>query len=229
MVQTRYADLQRRKFEAGEDYKLATNQIKQLLFTTENIAPTDTTLEMYAIKPKTAGPDKFYPATQINFYNEHLSLSKWEANYERAKLFPEISGGYFNQQINQMKGFEGIALGITVPLWFLPQKAKIKQAAIQQKIAQNELDYYTFSLEMKIENLKIKLDQLFVDISFYSENALKQAEMIEHSAVEQYKANTLPLNEFLDQIGNAYNTRLGFLETVKKYNLTAIELEYLLN
>jgi heavy metal efflux system protein len=229
MAQTKYAEIQSRKFGAGEDYKLATNQIKQLLYTTENIAPADTTLEMYAIIPKTKGPDKFYPATHINLYTENLTLKKWETKYERAKLFPEIKGGYFNQEINHVKGFEGVTLGLAAYLWFLPQKTKIKQAAIQQKIAQNELDYQKFSLEIKIENLKIQLDQYFVQISFYSENALKQAEMIEQSAIEKYNANTLPMNEFLDQIDSAYTTRMEFLEIIKKYNQTAIELEYLVN
>ncbi len=228
-AQTKYADIQNRNFQASQDYKLASNKMKGLLFTTDEIAPADTTLEMYAISTKTNGPDKFYPATYIQLYNENINLKKWESNYERSKLFPEITAGYFNQQIDLVKGFEGIMVGITVPLWFFPQKAKIKQASLQQNIARNELDYHKFDLELRIENLKIELDKLFVQISFFSENVLKQIENDEQLTITRYKNHEMPLNEMLDTVQAIYSKRLEFLEAVKKYNQVAVELEFLVN
>lgn len=227
-IQSRYADIQTRNFQAAQDYKLATNQIRRLLFTTENIAPADTTLEMYAINPRTSGPDKFYPATHIRFYDQNLQLKKWEANYERAKLFPEITAGYFNQQIDRVKGFEGIMIGLNVPLWFFPQKTKIKQAIINRDIAKNERDYHQFELELRIENLKTELDKLFVQISFYTENVLKQADQKEQSIISLYKNNTIAVQEMFDEMNSIYSKRLEFLTIVKQYNQIAVELEFLI-
>ncbi|HEX2934400.1 MAG TPA: TolC family protein, partial [Bacteroidales bacterium] len=227
-IQSRYADIQNRNFQAAQDYKLATNQVKRLLFVTDNIAPTDTTLEMYAINPKTSGPDKFYPATHIQLYDQTIQLSKWEANYERAKLFPEITAGYFNQEIEHINGLEGFMVGLSVPLWFFPQKTKIRQAIINRDIAKNERDYNQFELELRIENLKIELDKLFVQISFFTENVLKQADQQEQSVISRYKSNTIPVLEMFDQLNPIYSKRLEFLTILKHYNQLAVELEFLI-
>lgn len=229
MAQTKYGEVQTRKFQADADYKMATNRMKKILFTTDNIAPADTTLEMYAITTKTSGPDKFFPATHLQFYNQHVKLKTQETNYERSRLFPEITAGYFNQQIMGISGLQGFMIGITVPLWFMPQKTKIKQAIIQRNMAQNELDYQSYELELKIENLKTELDKDFVQISFYSENALKQADMLEQSLLSRYKNKEILINEFLIAIRDVYATRLEFLDIVKHYNQVAVELEFLVN
>lgn len=227
-LQNRYADIQNRNFQASQDYKLATNQMKRLLFTTDNIVPADTMLEMYAINPRTSGPDKFYPATHIQLYDQHIQLKKWETGYERGKLFPEITAGYFNQQIENVKGFEGIMIGLAVPIWFFPQKTKIKQALINHNIAKNEREYHEFELELRIENLKIELDKLFVQISFFTENVLKQADQQEQSLLNRYKINAIAPNEFFDAIHSIYSKRLEFLTIIKQYNQTAVELEFLI-
>lgn len=227
-LQTKYADIQYRNFEAAQDYKLATNQMKRLLFTTDNIVPADTTLEMYAINPRTSGPDKFYPATHIQLYDQHIQLRKWEAGYERGKLFPEITAGYFNQQIETVKGFEGIMIGLAVPIWFFPQKTKIKQALINYNIAKNEREYHEFEFELRIENLKIELDKLFVQISYFTENVINQADQQEQSLLNRYKNNAMTPNEFFDAVQSIYSKRLEFLTTLKQYNQTAVELEFLI-
>lgn len=226
-IKTSYANIQNRNFQAAQDYKLATNQIKRLLFISDDITPSDSTLEMYAIIPRTIGPDKFYPATHIRLYDQHLQLKKWEAGYEKAKLFPEVSAGYFNQQITNVKGFEGIMFGFTVPLWFFPQKTKIKQALLNQNIAKNEREYQEFELGLRIENLKIELDKLFVQISYYTENILKQAHEQEQLLLIRHKNNIIPINEFFDRINSIYSKRLEFLTIVKQYNQVAVELEFL--
>jgi heavy metal efflux system protein len=227
--QTKYAESQNRLFQATEDYKIATNQILQLLFTDENLVPSDTIMEMYAIDVKTAGPDKFYPVRYIDYYTELSNLKKAEVGLERAKLFPEFYVGYFNQELMHVNGFQGISAGLTIPLWYFPQKSRIKEAQISHKISLNDLEYQKFIIQKKIENLRIKLDQLFVQISYYRENALIQADVLEKIARGQYEKQIIGYPELMQRISPVFATRLEYLEKIMVYNTTAVELEYYVN
>jgi cobalt-zinc-cadmium resistance protein CzcA len=227
--QTKYADSQNRLFQASQDYKIATNQIMQLLFTDENFVPSDTLLDLYAIEVKTAGPDKFYPIRQVNYYTEMSNLKKEQVGLERAKLFPEFYLGYFNQQMYHFNGFNGISAGLTIPLWYFPQKSRIKEAEISHKISLNNLEYQKFTIQKKIENMRIKLDQLFVQISYYRENALIQADVMERVAIGKYAKKLIDYPEFMQRIRDIYAIKLGYIEKVLAYNTTAVELEYYVN
>jgi heavy metal efflux system protein len=228
-LQTKYAESQNRLFQASEDYKIATNQILQLLFTDENLVPSDTMMELYAIEVKTAGPDKFFPIRYINYYTELSNLKKAEIGLERAKLFPEFYVGYFNQELMHINGFQGISAGLTIPLWYFPQKSRIKEAQISHKISLNELEYQKFIIQKKIENLRIKLDQLYVQISYYRENALVRADAIEKVALSQYEKQLINYPELIQRVNPVFTTRLEYLEKVMLYNTTAVELEYYVN
>jgi cobalt-zinc-cadmium resistance protein CzcA len=229
MAETKFAEIQSRMFQAEEDFKIYTNLIKQLLCSNENIMPADTSLELYPIQTSKADSNKFSPDKHVTYYEQNYLVKKAEAGLERSKYLPAISGGYFNQQIDDVKGFEGFKLGVSVPIWFLPQSAKIKEAAVKREIASNELEYQKFYLAKRIENLKTQLDQIFVQISYYRENALKQADLLEKTATLQYKKQDIEYFEYIQSISTAYSIRLNYLEKLLNYNTTAVELEYLVN
>jgi cobalt-zinc-cadmium resistance protein CzcA len=225
-LQTKYAEIQNLLFQASENYKSATNQMLQLLFIEEQIQPFDTTMELYSIEVKTAGPDKFYPFSIMDHYSRISNLKQAELNYEKAKLFPEISLGYFNQDIDHVKGFQGVTAGLIIPLWFYPQKARIKEAQIMHKISRNDLEYNKFTLQKKIEDLRGKLDQFYIQISFYRENVLVQCDMLENIVRGKFKNNLIGDSEYMQNISAICIKRIEYLEKIRDYNTTAIELEY---
>jgi heavy metal efflux system protein len=224
-AETYYADYQNQQFQAEQDYKLAGNELQQLLFVSEEIIPADSSLELYAIKILNSGPDKFYPMGYISFYNETLNLCKKEVILEKSKLFPEITAGYFNHDINHIKGFQGFKVGFAVPLWFFPQKARINEAHIKEEIAKNELDYQKFNITKTIENLKIQLDKLFVQISFFRENALNKADILIHSSNQKFQRKEIDYPDYLKNLAAGLKIQLDYIESVFLYNKTAIRLE----
>ncbi|MDP4207324.1 MAG: TolC family protein [Bacteroidota bacterium] len=228
-IETRYAEAQNENFQAEQEYKIATNQLQQWLVADDNVAPGDSTLELYSIKTINIGPDKFSPTNHLTYYQSLKNVSNAQLKVEQSRFFPEIGAGYFNQVINHQKGFQGLSIGMTVPLWFIPQKARVAEARINQKIVENEIEYQKFSLTKSIENLKIKLDQHFVSVSFYRENALENADMQEKITAERFKKREINGASYLDSRNNILQTRLEYLEKLKEYNLTAIQLEYYVN
>jgi heavy metal efflux system protein len=225
-AETLFASFQDKQFQAEQEYRLAHNQLQQWLNCTENLVPADTVLELYAIEIRNNGPDKFSPGPHIAFYNESLHLHRKEISLEQSKLFPEFMAGYFNHEIAGAKGFQGFMFGLSMPLWYFPQKAKITAARINKEAAQNEADYQKFYLTKKIENLRIQLDQFFVHISFYRENALKRADLLIESAVGQIRKNDINYVECFGLLKSALEIQLEYLEKLRSYNQTAIQLEH---
>jgi heavy metal efflux system protein len=225
-AETLFASFQDKQFQAEQEYRVAHNQLQQWLNCTEELVPADTVLELYAIQIFNSGPDKFSPEPYLAFYNESLLLHKKEIGLEQSKLFPEFTAGYFNHEIAGTKGFQGFMLGFSMPLWYFPQKAKIAAARINKEIVQNEADYQKFYLSKKIDNLRIQLDQSFVHISFFRENALKRADLLTELAVGQIRKKDIDYIECIGILQSALEIQLEYLEKLRLYNKTAIELEH---
>jgi cobalt-zinc-cadmium resistance protein CzcA len=119
--------------------------------------------------------------------------------------------------------------GLSIPLIFNAQTAKIKEARINQKITANETEYQKLYLKKNIENLQIRLNQYFVNISYFRENALDEAETIIQSSVNQLIDKKITYSVYLGNIIKAYGIRSSYLTAIRLYNETAIEMEHYLN
>ena len=229
VAETSFANFQNELFQAEQDYSIACNKLQQIMYVTEPYSPLDSLLELYAIEILNSGPDKFYPASNLTLYNENVTLSQTKLQVEQSKVFPEITAGYFNHAINGAKGFQGFKVGIAIPLWYFPQKAKINEARINKEITKNESDFQKFNLYKTIDNLKIQLDMLFVQISFYRENALKTSELLIKSATLEIQNKNLNYVKVFENLDNALKIRLNYLEKINAYNQTAIQLESIID
>ena len=76
-----------------------------------------------------------------------------------------------------------------------------------------------------IENLKIQLDKYFIHISFYRENALHKADLLIQTANQQFQKKEIEYIAYFEALESALKIQLDYLEKVKLYNQTAIELE----
>lgn len=229
MAETQYADIQNQKFQAEQDYQIAINQLQQIVYTNDNLLPADSIFDMYSIEFKRVGSDKFFALSHLSYYEGVYLVRQSELHIERSKFFPEIHAGYFTHEIDKVKGFNGFKVGVSFPLWFAPQKAKTKEAIINGDIAQNELEYQKFTINKTIESLKLQLDKLYVQISYFRENALNQADLIIKTALTKFNNQEIEYLEYLQNLSAARKIKLDYLESIRQYNLAAIQLEYYIN
>ena len=227
--ETSFANFQNQLFQAEQDCSLASNNLQQIMNSPLHYIPSDSSLELYAIEILNNGPNKFNPATNNALYHEALVLRQKELQVQQSKLFPEFTAGYFNHEINGAKGFQGYKLGIALPIWYFPQKAKIVEARINLEIAKNKSDYQKFNLNKTIENLKIQLDKLFVEISFYKENALKKANLLFQQANQNSQKKDLDYSNLFENLESGLKIRLDYLERIYHYNHIAIQLESMID
>lgn len=229
MAETKYAESQRKSLTAQEQLKIAVNYLNRSIYSEENFQPSVTELDLYGISFPEGTADKFYPYTFKEYYERQVNQKKTELSLEKSRLLPGFSAGYFNQSIDPSRNLQGFQLGISVPLWFMPQAARIKEARINSEIAANTATQQTYELEQTIDDLKIKLDQQFINVIYFRENALNQAELLIKMATLQFQKEEIEYTIYLQSISEAMKIKEEYLNTLLNYNLTAIELEYFLN
>ena len=165
----------------------------------------------------------------ISSYQHKLEVEKSLYKVEKSKFFPEISAGYFNQDIDEINGLDGWQVSLAFPIWFFSQNSTIKQAKINSDIALNNLEYQKFNIEKEVENLLFELNKHFKQIIFYKDHALLQAEQLIYTSKIQYEKEEIDYFEYIQGISTGLKLKMNYLETLNNYNQTAIQLEYYAN
>ncbi len=226
LAETEYASSKNELLKAAEQLIKAENNLKQIMNTDGNFIPESDSLTIYQLPAGTDPNERFSNSILLNYYENLYTIENVKYNIERSAYFPEISAGYFNQQIDQVDGFTGWSIGLRMPIWFLPQNSKVQMAKIEKEKAFNNYEYQKFNLEKEIENMVIHLDQVQNDLIYYHENALKKAQLLKITAQTQFEKEEIEYMEFLQSIKVAQEINLGYLETLYNYNKTAIKLEF---
>jgi cobalt-zinc-cadmium resistance protein CzcA len=226
LAETEYASSKNELLKAAEQLIKAENNLKQIMNTDGDFIPESDSLTIYQLPAGTDPTERFSNSILLNYYENLYTIENVKYNIERSAYFPEISAGYFNQQIDQVDGFTGWSIGLRMPIWFLPQNSKVQMAKIEKEKAFNNYEYQKFNLEKEIENMVIHLDQIQNDLIYYHENALKKAQLLKITAQTQFEKEEIEYMEFLQSIKVAQEINLGYLETLYNYNEAAIKLEF---
>lgn len=87
-------------------------------------------------------------------------------------------------------------------------------------------NHAAFSRQKDIENLQLELDGFFIELQFFETVALPHAATVLSKSLVKLKAEEYNYLEFSDKLSEVFKTRLSYLETLNKYNQTAILIEY---
>ena len=225
---TRYAAYQSRMYIAEEELKRAETRLRQLMYIPDGKIELDQTeLELYRIHPDKTTGELFEPVKHKAADEAQLAEAKSAVALEKSKLYPGIHAGYIHQHIEGMNNFQGWMVGLSVPLWAQPQRARIAQAEIDASMKANETEYRQFSGMQHVETLTSLLNEYFVQISFCKENSLVEATLILAEVEKDFSQGRITnYAETLTKVNNAVSAKLNYLEYINLYNQTALELEY---
>ena len=108
------------------------------------------------------------------------------------------------------------------------RRARIIQAETDAKQKIYEIEYRKFADTLNVEALKSLLNQHYVQISFYRENLLVEANLILENIENDFATGRITdYTDAFTRLTNAVSAKLNHLEYVYLYNQTALELEYL--
>lgn len=164
----------------------------------------------------------------VQTYQLKQDLLKAEATrITKANKQPDLSIGYFMQSLEKDFVFQGVQIGVGIPIDRRASKTKIKQLDINQQQLANEKDAALLSYESKVQQLQNELNTLQTYLNQYEQNILPRQVSILRIAQLQYRQGEIGFLAFSQIQENIFQEQQSYLAQVKTYNQTILELSYL--
>lgn len=163
----------------------------------------------------------------IKQYEIERNLAQKNLKVQSASFAPTLNGGYFNQQLDHVNGFQGFLIGVGVPIFSARNYSEVQKARIQVDQAENELVFQSQRLHSELSVLKEKTAQSYQIILQYQNQLLPDAERMVEQARLKYLAGDIGFYEFQLHFTQANAVRYSFIEEVLLHNQYVLAYAYL--
>lgn len=221
MTSTIAADMRNQYFQATEELKLAANRLQWTCYTDRPVLPKETAILLYPV----SSDSLTLSAAHLNYFESRVGETQAMLNIERSRFFPELSVGYVRQNILPDKGLDSWMVGVSFPLWFLPQRSKIRQAKFARSMARTQADTDARELMNKVQELRGNIRRYGESIRFYTTTALAEAEQLVKAADLQFAESETDITGYVQSMNAAREIKKGYIETVYQYNVSVLEYE----
>nr|WKN34931.1 CusA/CzcA family heavy metal efflux RND transporter [Tunicatimonas sp. TK19036] len=244
-----FAHAAARRYELGETNYLEklTAQARQsqlhtqLLQLSEEINAAYATLNQYVqadsgfrvaeqeLKIQEVEEEQWQSHPGYQYFQQQQQMAVAARRTEQQRLLPELQLGYF-QGTNQGENaqiYQGYHLGISVPIFFNAQRARIQAAQLEMDQADYEMANFHRQWEGRSEALKAELRKYEQAIQYYRETGEELAGEIMNTAQKSYFNGEIDYFQYIQSLENARELELSYLENLHQYNQTVLEINYL--
>ncbi|WP_366183406.1 CusA/CzcA family heavy metal efflux RND transporter [Flavobacterium ovatum] len=176
----------------------------------------------------------------LAYVNQQVEVAEKQKKVETAKALPDITFGYFNQsligsQINATSSdlatsnnrFQGINLGLSIPIFYGSYSAKIKSESTNQEIARMNLENNEISLKGQYAQAGMEFQKNKTSLEYYKKSGVPNANLILSKSQSAYKNGEISYSENLLNLRTANGIQENFLSAILQYNLSIALLEHL--
>ncbi len=162
------------------------------------------------------------------FYRQNINIAKAKLSLEKNRLLPDFTVGYNAQTVNGAAGYYGYEAGINIPVWFRAGQGKIQASRLDLQIANSDYENVLNDFLSGYDQEKSTLDKWREQVNYYENIGLKQAETILNTAVENYRSGNISYVEYIQDVSEAFNIRLRYLDDLAEYNRSIVNIKYYL-
>jgi cobalt-zinc-cadmium resistance protein CzcA len=175
-----------------------------------------------------------HPSIQLLMQQKLLSFQN--TKLEKSRLMPDLNFGYNNMTLQGMGAdnqfydrstrFQSGQIGIGIPIFFGPQKAKINASKSVEKIS--ELNYIAGKQQFGIDYKKAlaQFENFAKSVDYYEQAGLKNAELITNTTNKQFASGGINYLEWVLLINQSISIQVEYLNTVNNLNESIIQLNY---
>ena len=163
----------------------------------------------------------------LKLQEQFVSVSEQQHKLEKAQFLPDLSAGYFNQQIEGVQNFSGFQVGVKVPLFFWSQKGKTQAAKKNTEIAQMNFEQTKLDVNSVLRNNLHEYEKHKASLLYYNTKGLQLADKLFSSANTAYKEGEIGYVEYIATLEQAVQIKRDYLDRLNQYNQTINEINYL--
>jgi len=199
-------------------------QLQLLLNIEDEISVSEKELTKSAFSNMEETPDK---NAYLKLQKQLISVSEKKYKLEKSQFSPDLSAGYFNQQIEGVKNFTGFQVGVKVPLFFWSQKGRTQAAKKNTEIATMKYEQTKLDVNVILNATFQEYQKHKSSLNYYETKGLKLADKLFVSANKAYKEGEVGYVEYLATIEQAITIKRNYLERLNLYNQTVNEINFL--
>jgi heavy metal efflux system protein len=175
----------------------------------------------------------------LKFMNQQVEVAASRKRLEAAKFAPDIVVGAFSQTLigveNTDKGtiassgdrFTGFQVGLAIPLWFGPHRARVRAAESDMRAAESNYTYYRQTLNGQQQQALEQYRATRSSLDYYQSSALVNAQLILTQSQAAFRGGEINYAEYLMGLRNALSVQENYLSTLRDYNQSIIYIDYL--
>ena len=220
-----YQQIQVLRQQAYDDIEIAKRALKQYLGVNEEIETVGLpyqTMNYMSVLDSTSVADN--PLLQYSMQN--TEVSKANIGIEKSQFLPKFNLTYGRQIVDDVSGFNTYQAGISIPLWFLPQKSRVTAAKADAVIAENQYLEQKAITESRVSQLLKSLEKTRKTLDYYQKGALLLAEEQISTAELASKEGEIDYVNYITILNSAIRIKQNHLQFINQYNQQAIELQY---
>jgi len=178
----------------------------------------------------------------VNYYRQQVLIKEKEKKLMLAEQLPDLTIGYFNTNIigvsniggteiyyDGQERYQGIQLGISIPLWFKPNSSLVQAEEINRQMLSYEAQSNYMRLVTQLQQAFEQYIAYQNSLSYYELTALENADKIVSNATSAYKGGDSDYLEYLQALKTNLQIQQGYLDAIYNLNQAAITIQYLLN
>lgn len=244
-AQASYSDIQAKISQNDAQIKIYTSALQQLLQLDELPVIEADAFQQVAIPEQILNPE-LSQNPSLQEAQQQIAVTDAHAQLEKSHLTPDFQIGYFNQSmlkqpiLNGQKNvpdlksadnthrFQGIELGISIPLFNKSTKTKIKAARLQTLVAKSEYQSSLSAIQAAFDQASGRLEQLSDRLAYFRQEGLPNADNILHQGAAAYRNGAIDYIEYLEAVRTYTDIQLQYLSTLHTYNQSIFTLELMI-
>ena len=203
----REAELQLFRFYTGYQETFLTTEIEPYLF----VSSSDTLLTNI----------------QQQILQQQIAINQGEMQVAKKSLLPELQAAVLFPTISQHERPVGYQLGLTIPVWQRQNKSRIAAASTGTAVAKAQAELEQLRLLAQYRQTFANFNKEVQSLAYYTTTALPQAQAIIETSQRLFQGGELNYIESLRNLATAFTIRNDYLEMLRTYNETVIQLSYL--
>jgi cobalt-zinc-cadmium resistance protein CzcA len=158
-----------------------------------------------------------------------VGIADAQRTVQKATLAPTFSTGFFGQYLGNGAVYPGWQLGLNVPLFKKAQQKQVQAASIGIQVAQSEYQNALLSQQTRLTAAVFEFQKYESLTGYYDRQGRMVAGELLRSGALNYQQGEIGYFEYVINLDQALQIESQYLENLLQRNLTAIEIQYLIN
>lgn len=174
----------------------------------------------------------------VKLASQQAETSRKYILLEKARLLPDFNLGYFNQTLvgavrkdgyvaTMGNRFQGVIVGMQIPIWLKPQKARIQAAEAFSKASEMEVSTLKSKQIADLNAAKISFENALQNLKFLEENALPTALLIRQQALRNFEAGNIGILELTVAMKQSISSHELILQAQNQVKLELNHIQFL--